>query len=213
MRSTMALCSRRMTSRVAPASATVTCLGSGLRAATRAAISSSSTRSRRTAPRWAILAPAGEHQTGDTGGAHLGGEVGEDRGLVAVGGAHHDPPPRPAAAHRYFVFGDPQPHPAAFEATLTAPERRGGQVGAPSLVGDEADVLLVEPGEQLAVVAAPVEYDGEGPLVYYLADRRHDTRHRLGQVGRQLLGQKQQRAALEVTDVVAVDTRQRHPPL
>jgi hypothetical protein len=113
---------------------------------------------------------------------------------VAILGSHHDPPPRPLPVHPGHVLGEVEAEPPALEPGLFAGEGAFRKIWSSPLVGDEPDALGVEPLEQPVVEAAPIEDDREPPFAEDLPDCSHDSRHGVGQVGRERLAQVKERA-------------------
>jgi len=162
-----------------------------------------------------LLAPASEHVAGDQGGRHGWAEAGQDGELEAVGPGHHDPPPGSGAVEGDGVLDDPEPDATATKAGAAAHEAFPGQVGLADLVGDEVDALAGQPLEQLAVVAAPVEDEGEAAIAVTecALDLGHDAGHGLGQAATGLLGDEEQRPSPLVAHEVGDEAGQRHPAL
>lgn len=72
------------------------------------------------------------------------------------------------------------------------------------------DALGPQPGEQLPVVAAPVEDDGEGSVAEDRPDLLDDGPHRPGEVGGERLGEEQQGSSPLVADEVGHHPRGGH---
>ena len=98
----------------------------------------------------------------------------------------------------------------AVPANLTACKPVVIQVHFAALVGDEVQSLFHQPGEQLAVVATPIEDHREALVSQYLTYFGNDLRQALGQVAAHLFGHHQQWPATHIVDEVLHDAWQWH---